>query len=179
MPTTLQVTENLSVTPLIDMQDAAFAKGYGKGLLWSLYGDYQGVKPLSDLYLVDNLKRDISNGFFDSQHDGSVDHLAVYFGMIRGGLLSPHTGQLRSNVTTLVTLSHPYVARGYSVGRRDRLYYAQPEPYSDTDKTILEELRAIAQDLRDHPDDGTSWYYSVGCIVGNLSVTLFPATTQE
>ncbi len=179
MPTALQITKRLAVTPLIDIQDAAFASSYSNGLWWSLYGDHAGVKPLPDCYLVDNLKRDASKGFFDGQHDNLLSHLGFYFGMVHGGILSPRTGKLCPNATALVTFGHPDAARGYAVARRDCFYYAAPESGIDTDTKLLQELCTIARDLQDYPDDGTCWYYSIGCILGNLSVLLFPATAQE
>lgn len=45
MSNTLQITNKLLVTPLIDMRNATFAKHYCDGLRWSLSGDYKGDKP--------------------------------------------------------------------------------------------------------------------------------------
>jgi len=30
-----------------------------------------------------------------------------------------------------------------------------------------------------YPDEENSWYYSIGCVLGNLSVQVFPATSEE
>jgi hypothetical protein len=78
MPNPLRITKKLCVTLLIDIQNAAFADTYSRGLWWALYGGYDGDKPLPDHYLVDNLKRDASKGLFDGQHDDSLYHLGFY-----------------------------------------------------------------------------------------------------
>lgn len=48
-----------------------------------------------------------------------------------------------------------------------------------TDSGLIEDLCQSAQDLLSYPDEPASWYYSIGCLLGNLSVSLFPATSQE
>ena len=133
MPAPLRITKKLSVTPLLDSRNDDFALRYSCGLRWSLYGEYEGDKPVPDSYLVENLKHDAGKGFLDGQHDDCLPSLGFYFGMLHGGILSSRTGQLRPDVIAL---------QGY-------------------------------------PDDGTSWYYSIGCILGNPSAALFPATAQE
>jgi len=177
MPATLHITNKLYVTPLLDMQGAAFAGSYRNGLWWSLYGEYQDHKPLPDSYLVDNLKREVSIGTFDGQHNDSLYSLGFYFGMIHGGILVPRNGQLRRDVTTLVTFTHRDTRHGYSVGRRDHFYYSESRIV--TDSGLIEELCQSAQDLMSYPDEPASWYYCIGCLLGSLSVSLFPATSQE
>ncbi|MFL5690453.1 MAG: hypothetical protein ACJ795_01500, partial [Ktedonobacteraceae bacterium] len=72
MPNTLQITNNLPITPLIDIRNDAIAQHYRGGLCWSLSGDYKGDKPLSDTHLVANLKRDAAKGYFDGQYEDSL-----------------------------------------------------------------------------------------------------------
>jgi hypothetical protein len=115
--TLLQIARNLYVTPLVDIQNPAFADTYSKGLWWAMHGDYDGEKPIPDCYLVENLKRDASKGMFDGQHDDSLYHLGFYFGMLHGSILDRRSGQLRPDVTALVTFTHPNAKRGYSVVR--------------------------------------------------------------
>src|SRR5690242_3907036 len=124
MSASLQITKKFAVTPLFDIQNAAFADTYRNGLQWSLNGECEGEKPFPDSYLVDNLKRDASKGMFDGQHDDSLHHLGFYFGMLHGSILDPRSGQLRPDVTALMTFTHPNARRGYSVARRDHFYYA-------------------------------------------------------
>lgn len=106
MATTLPITNKLAVTPLFDIQTAAFADTSAKGLWSALYGDYEGVKPLPDSYLVENLKRDASKGMLNRQQAGSLPYLGFYFGMVRSGILVPHTGQFRPDATAVVTFTH-------------------------------------------------------------------------
>lgn len=179
MPELLRITKKLSVVPLIDIQDAAFARHYLNGLWWSLYGEYEGDKPFPDHYLVDNLKRDVAHGYFDGQHDDWLPYIGFYFGAVHGCVLSPDTGQLRTDMTALVTFSHQVAARGYNVGRRDRTYNIPPDIHICTDAELIEELRQTALDLLQFPSEEDSWFYTVGCLLGNLSVQLFPATSQE
>jgi hypothetical protein len=56
LATPSQIGRNLHITPLIDIQNPAFADTYSKGLWWAIYGDCEGEKPLPDGYLVENLK---------------------------------------------------------------------------------------------------------------------------
>jgi hypothetical protein len=30
-----------------------------------------------------------------------------------------------------------------------------------------------------YPDEENSWYYSIGCVLGNISTQVFPATPEE
>jgi len=178
MQATLQVTKKLTVTPLIDIQNPAFADTYSKGLWWAMHGDYEGEKPVPDSYLVDNLKRDASKGTFNGRHDDSLYHLGFYFGMLHGSILEPRSGQLRPDVVALVTFTHPNTKRGYAVARRDHFYYAD-ETHVQTDSALIKELSDIALDLMSYPDDPDSWYYAIGCLLGGLSIPLFPDTDQE
>lgn len=174
----LQITKKLAVTPLIDIQSAAFADTYRNGLWWSLYGECEGEKPLPESYLVDNLKRDASKGLLSGQQDNLLYHLGFYFGMVHGSILDPHSGQLRPDVAALVTFTHPNAKRGYSVARRDHFYYADIT-YIRTESALLQEVYDIAQDLMSYPDESDSWYYAIGCLVGGLSIPLFPETDKE
>ncbi len=179
MSNPLHITDKLSVTPLIDMPNAAFAKHYCDGLQWSLFGDYEGDKPFSDAHLVANLKHDTARGYFDGQHEDGLLYVGFYFGALHGCLLSPETGAVRSCVNALATFTHPDAAKGYYVGRRDCSMGTLPNERIYTDRELLEELRQIAQDVMGYPDEENSWYYSIGCVLGNLSAQMFPATPEE
>ncbi len=172
MQATLQITKKLTVTPLIEIQNPAFADTYSKGLWWAMHGDYIGEKPAPDSYLVENLKREASKGTLNVQQVG------LYFGMLHGSILEPQSGQLGPDVVTIVTFTHPNTKRGYSVARRDHFYYAD-ETRIQTDSALIEELFDMALDLMSYPDEHDSWYYAIGCLLGDLSIPLFPATDQE
>jgi len=107
------------VSPLIDVQTDAFAKQYQHGVVWSLYGDEQGQGPVRDIYLVTNLHSCRARGYFDGQHDHWLPHIGFFLGMYHGGVLSPETGQLRPDVTTLAILTNQHASDGYSTGRED------------------------------------------------------------
>ena len=179
MSNTLHITNKLSVTPLIDMHNTAFAKHYCDGLRWSLFGDYQGDKPSLDTHLVANLKRDAAHSYFDGQHEDRLLYVGFYFGALHGCVLSPETGAIRSDVNALATFTHPDAAKGYYVGRRDCSMGTPPNERIYTESELLEELRQIALDVMDYPDEENSWYYSIGCVLGNLSVQVFPPTLEE
>ena len=178
LATPLQIGRNPHITPLFDIETPAFADTYSKGLWWAMHGDYDGEKPLPDSYLVDNLKREASKGMFDGQHDDSLPHLGFYFGMLHGSILDPRSDQLCRDVTALLTFTHPKSRRGYSVARRDHFYYADVT-YIRTESALLKELSEIVLDLMCYPDDPSSWYYAIGCLVGGLSIPLFSDTDQE
>ncbi len=112
-------------------------------------------------------------------HIQDVDQFGFYFGELHGCLLLPQTGKLDSNVSALFTCSHPDAARGYYVGRRDCFMDTISPQLIYTDSELLEELRQIALDLKGYPDEENSWYYSIGCVLGNLSVQVFPPTSEE
>ncbi len=98
--------------------------------------------------------------------------------MLHGSILDPHSGQLRPDVAALVTFTHPNTTCGYSVARRDHFYYAD-ETHVQTDSALIKELSDIARDLMSYPDEPDSWYYAIGCLLGGLSIPLFPDTDQE
>jgi len=180
MPATpLLIARNLHITALIDIENPAFAKHYHDGLRWSLSGDYKGNKPFSDAHLVANLKSDAAHGYFDGQHGDRALYVGFYLEALHGCLLSPLTGQLRPDATALVAFSHPDTARGYRVGRRDCYMAPTPESRIYTDRKLIEELYQIALDLAGYPHEEDSWYYSIGCVLGNPSVRVFPATADE
>jgi hypothetical protein len=180
MPATpLQIARNLHVTTLIDIENPTFAKDYHDGLCSSLNGDYKGNKPFSDVNLVANLKRDAAHGYFDGQHEDRLLNVGFYLGSLHGCLLSPRIGQLRPDATALVMFNHPDTARGYRVGRRDCYMDPTPESRIYTDIELIEELCQIALDLASYPHEENSWYYSICCMLGNLSAQVFPATPEE
>jgi hypothetical protein len=44
---------------------------------------------------------------------------------------------------------------------------------------LLERLQELQRDSTAFHDEEATWYYSIGCILGELSGQLFPATSQE
>ncbi len=157
LATSLSIGRNLNITPLLDIHNTAFAHYYRYGHWWSLYGDCEGYKPLPDRYLVENLKRDASKGMSDGLHDDLLDHLDFYYGMVHGGILDPHTGQLRPDVVALATFTHPNTICGYAVARRDHFFYAYAASRIQTESALTKELYDLALDLMSYPDEPNSW----------------------
>ena len=48
-----------------------------------------------------------------------------------------------------------------------------------TDSELLEELHLIAQDVMGYPDEENSGFYSIGCLLGNMSTLVFPPAPEE
>lgn len=112
------------VSPLIDFCSVEAAKKYECGVWWRLHAwrtDSEVPQgPLPDSYFVENLKACVARREFDTaSSERSVQQtLCFLLGMLHGGVLSPSTGLLRPNVTTLVVITHHEFARGHNVGRR-------------------------------------------------------------
>ncbi|MFL5625945.1 MAG: hypothetical protein ACJ788_10180 [Ktedonobacteraceae bacterium] len=174
-------TRKQTVTPLIDIQSTEFAKQYELGVWWRMYGDEQGQGPVPDSYLISNLRKDAEHGYFDGQHDHWLHHIGFYIGMIHGGILSPATGQLRPDVTTLVLLEHPQFKRGYHVGREAYFHESYPsQHYRYSDKSLIERLRElVTDDPYDEKDNADLWYFCIGDTIGELGGCVFPETPQE
>ncbi len=179
MPTTIYVTKKLHVTALIDIETPDFLTCYRNGLWWSLYGDGERSSPLPDTYLIDNLKQSAHKGFFESQHDERLPWIGFYFGMMHGGILLPDTGALRADVRTLAALTHRDSKRGYEIGRRDCSMNCACDQRLYTERELLEGVRQTALDVMGYPDEPDAWFYSIGCVLGNMSLQLFPASAHE
>ena len=179
MPTTIHLTKNLHITALINIETPDFLICYRNGLWWSFYGEWERSSPLPDTYLIDNLKNSANKGFFEHEHDERLPWIGFSFGMIHGGLLSPHTGAVRTDVSTLASLTHRDSKRGYEVGRRDCSMNCASDQRISTEGELLEEVRQIALDAMAYPDEPDAWFYSIGCLLGNMSLQVFPATAHE
>jgi hypothetical protein len=107
------ITKQQSLTLLIDIQSATFAKRYGRGVSWSMYGNEQGQGPVPASHLVTTLKRYTKRDYFSTNDPYQLHHLGFFFGMYHGSILSPQTGQLRPNVTTLARLDHRDASETY------------------------------------------------------------------
>ncbi len=103
--------------------------------------------------------------------------------MLHGGVISPDTGLLRPDVTTLVVLTHHEFARGYNVGRRWYFFDAMPdEDRHYTEGRIMQDLRDLVLDIPEEfaqGADDTCIQYCVGTLLGAISARLFPMTEEE
>ncbi len=165
--------------PLIDIQSEEFAKQYEYGVWWSMYGDEQGNGPVAASYLVINLKRYAERQYFGKNDPYHLHHLGFFLGMYHGGILSPHTGQLRPDVTTLARLDHPDARRGYRAGREFYFVDAEPHERRTTEHSLIERLRESVGEMASWCDGDGTWFFTVGCLLGELSGLLFPMTPAE
>ncbi|MFL5587043.1 MAG: hypothetical protein ACJ8DI_05205 [Ktedonobacteraceae bacterium] len=172
-------TKQQSLTPLIDIQSAAFAAQYERGVWWSMYGDEQGKGPVPASYLVTNLKDYADRDYFGTNDPYHLSHLGFFFGMYHGGILSPQTGQRRPDVTTLAHLDHRDARRGYRAGRA--FYFVEAEPHEQryTEGRLIERLRESVTEMASWRDGKSTWFFAVGCLLGELSGERFPMTPAE
>ncbi len=98
--------------------------------------------------------------------------------MYHGGVLSPHTGQLRPNVNALIVLDSPDVARGYRVGREAFFHEVEPH-YRYSEHTLIEHLHELIREEPCWKEPEEIWGYALGCLLGELSGFLFPETAEE
>ena len=172
-------TKRQSLTPLIDMQSAAFAEQYERGIWWSMYGDEQGNGPVPASYLVTNLKDYAERDYFGTNDPYHLSHLGFFLGTYHGGILSPHTGQLRPDVITLAHLDHRDAKRGYRAGREFYFVDAEPHEQRMTESYLIERLRESVGEMASWHNGDVTWFFFVGCLLGELSGQLFPMTSAE
>jgi hypothetical protein len=165
--------------PLIDIQSAEFARQYQLGRWWSMYGDEQGNGPVRASYLVTNLKRYAEYDYFSTNDPYHLHHLGFFLGMYHGGILSPQTGQLRPDVTALTHLDHREARRGYRAGREFYFVDAEPHEQGMTESCLIERLRESVGEMASWQDGDGTWFFAVGCLLGELSGQLLPMTPAE
>jgi hypothetical protein len=170
---------NQLLTHLIDIQSAEFAEQYELGVNWSMYGDEQGKGPVPASYLVTNLKGYAERGYFERYDSSSLHRIGFLLGMYQGGVLEPSTAQLRPTVTTLAHLDHRDARRGYRAGRTFFFVDAEPHECRMTESDLLERLRQSVTEMTHWKDAEGTWFFSVGCLLGELSGHLFPMSKQE
>jgi hypothetical protein len=168
-----------SVTPLIDIHSGAFAEQYEHGVWWRMHGDEQGTGPLPVSYFVINLRQYEERRYFQQHDQSALSHLGFFIGMYHGGILSPQTGQLRPDVTTLAILDHPEAKRGYAAGRT--CYFHEPDAgYRYSESEFIEHLESLViNNPYTRKDNALTWYHTLGCLLGELSGQVFPETPKE
>jgi hypothetical protein len=179
MPTALRMTSRLHVTPLLDIQHPPFEKLYRDGVYWSMFKD-RCTSPLSDRYLLENVRASLRATNVDGQYAYWLPTIGFHFGRLHGAILSPQTGQLRPDMTTLACFVNKDAAHGYAVGRRWYFVDAMPDDvriYTDT--LLLERLQELEHNAVEFHDEESTWYYALGCILGELSGQIFPVTSQD
>ena len=179
---TLQITKQLHITPLLDIQSTTLARRFVSGVCWRLFGwrthgEVQAQGPLPEHYLIDNLKMCAQLNRFDGdQGEPLRADLGFFLGMLHGGVLTPD-GTLRPDATTLVVIHTHDFREGYARGRRT--YFTQDEGLVRTEDDLLDLLKAHAQDNLYLGREQVTLRWAIGCTVGELSGRLFPLTQQE
>jgi len=178
MLTALQITSRLHVTSLLDIHYPTFEKLYRDGIRWSLFKEHNDGS-VTDHYVIENLRALLAEAYVDEQHGSWLQLIGFHIGRLHGAILSPQTGQLRPGVTALVRFQNEDAARGYRVGREWYFIDAQPDKRTCTDAKLMERFQELQRESVTFRDGEATWYYAIGCILGELSGQLFPATSQE
>src|SRR5229473_4529501 len=110
MPTTLQITSRLHVTPLLDIHHPPFEKFYRDGVYWSLFKD-RNKTPITDRYLLGNLRATLNETDVDGQQGYWLPTIGFHFGRLHGAILSAQTGNPRPDVTALASFQNKDAAR--------------------------------------------------------------------
>lgn len=177
MSTPLRITLTLAVTPLFDIQhedvEQAYRQGVSDGLRYHR-------RPISMTLLFLPFKRALAAHTFDKQHESETHRfLGFHLGRMHGAILTAH-GTRRLNAFTLITLDNKDARRGYDVGREWFFLESEPEERRFTDDALLKRFYDDAQEEEAvHPNDDDVWRYTLGCIVGELSGHVFPASERE
>jgi hypothetical protein len=185
VPLSLHITSTFYITPLIDMSSAEFTEGYKQGIHWQFYDwrvheQIQGHEPLSVSLLVNKLQAFVKLDYFDGHDDHRLlKEIGYLLGMYHGSVLSPYTGELRSDLTLLATFEDVDSMRGYNIGREWYFLDAEPHELRRTEANLIEYLRELASESVQFHDDEQRWHHAIGCLLGELSSQLFPATPQE
>ncbi len=171
-------TRKHSLLPLLDIQSAAFAEQYERGVRGSMHGEGQGTGPFSIRSLKATLERYSAHRSVEQQDPSWRRHIGFFIGMYHGGVLSAHTGQLRPGVSALIVLDSPETTRGYRVGREAFFHEVEPR-YRYTEHTLIEHLHELVMDAPCWKEPEGTWNYTLGCLLGEFSGFLFPETPEE
>lgn len=170
----------VQVTPLIDMDTSTFAEHYQQGLRWFLFEQHDHNGPISDEDAVETFKSFTHAGLFDRLHEQPLRQaVGAYLGTIHAGVFSPSTGQLRPDVTTLVEIRNQDAAHGYRAGREWFFVDADPRERRYTESRLIERLRESVLEMVHWKDGEPTWFFAIGCLLGELSGQLFPMTLAE
>ena len=79
MPTALQITSHLQMTPLLDIHHPPLEKLYQNGVSWSLFKE-RHTRPRTDSYMLRNIRESLTDTDVDRQ-------LGFHFGRLHGAIL--------------------------------------------------------------------------------------------
>lgn len=176
MPIKIDSTDAV-VTPLFDMQHKETLHCYRKGMHRQIESE-QGLYPVRELVYF--LQRASRTRFFERKPAADIFRAVGYrFGYVHGGILTPEK-TLRPDVFVLVSFDDNQDAlAGYRAGREWFFYEANADERTMTDEQVIERLRELTKDAPNWHDPEGVWFFSVGCLLGDLSGHLFPLTEQE
>lgn len=81
---------------------------------------------------------------------------------------------------TLATLDHPEASKGYTAGREWYFHEAQPQQRRLHEQSVIARLcELVREDPYQQGDNATLWYYTLGCLLGDLCGQLFPEMPRE
>lgn len=170
----------LHITSLFDIQHPSFEKLYRDGVYRSLFQE-RWSSPLTDRYLLTTIRETLNSTDVDGQQGFWLPTIGFHFGRLHGAILSPDSGRPRAGVTTLARFQHQEGARGYAIGREWYFIDASPAERARiyTDASLLDLLQQMERESVMYRDEEATWYYALGCILGELSGHLFAATSEE
>jgi hypothetical protein len=173
-------TKQQRAIPLIDFDTSICAEHYQQGLRRFLFAEHEHAGPLSAEDVVASVKNFTYTGLFDGQQERSLRQaVGTYLGTIHAGVLSLITGQLRPDVTTLVAICNQNATRGYRAGREWFFVDAEPHERRYTESRLIERLRESVLEMVHWQDSEPTWFFAIGCLLGELSGQLFPMNEQE
>lgn len=178
MPVPIKVNStDVVITPFFDIRHKEMLHSYRKGIRAQIeHGS--GLRSIVDLVLF--LQLASQTNLFEQREPADIYRLVGYeFGFIHGGILTPER-TLRSDVTALVTFEDNQDGiRGYKAGRQWFFEDATPDERTISDEQLIERLREWTQDAPGWHDPEGVWFFSVGCLLGEVSGHFFPLTDQE
>jgi hypothetical protein len=178
MPLPIKVNStDVVITPFFDMQHKEMLHSYRKGIRAQIESE-RGLRPILDLVLF--LKLASRTNLFERREPADIYRSVGYeFGSIHGGILTSER-TLRSDVTALVAFDDNQDAiREYKAGRQWFFEEAGSDERTMTDGQLIERLRELTKDAAEWHDPEGVWFFTVGCLLGELSGHLFPLTDQE
>ena len=178
MPAPIKVNStDVVITPFFDIQHKEMLHSYRKGIRAQIeHGS--GLRSIVDLVLF--LQLASSTDLFERREPADIYRFVGYeFGFIHGGMLTPER-TLRADVTALVTFENNQDAmREYKAGRQWFFEEADCSERTMTDEQLIERLREWAKDAPGWHDPEGVWFFSVGCLLGEVSGHFFSLSDQE
>lgn len=179
MAQSMQVTDTLSIVPLVAIQSVDFHTWYRIGVWWRLRG-YEGSGLLEDKFFPNLFLQQIEKHAYPAENNTNlIRDVAFCLGKMHGGVVLVD-GVLCEDVVTLVQLQESDIIRGYNAGRNFFFLDAtSEEEWTMTEDYLLTWLRELIEEYEDYENGPSLIRFHLGSILGQLSGLLFPWTSQE